>query len=118
MGKTAGSLAREATQIKDSATANAAALTPGQTATDTNGRVASPRSNPPAATATGLDQASDFVPPPAFDAPILDSLDMDVDLFGYFDPDFDLGAIDTALEANLDMGIPQNWALETVESTD
>lgn len=44
-----------------------------------------------------------------FDPAILDNLNVDVDLFGYFDPNFDLGAIDTALEANLDMGIPQNW---------
>ena len=44
-----------------------------------------------------------------FDPAILDNLDVDVDLFGYFDPSFDLGAIDTALEANLDMGIPQTW---------
>ena len=45
------------------------------------------------------------------DPAILDNFDVDVDLFGFFDPSFDLGAIDTALEANLDMGIPQNWTL-------
>jgi len=44
------------------------------------------------------------------DLSCLDNLDMDAgDLFGLFDPNFNLGAIDTALEANLDMGIPQNW---------
>lgn len=43
------------------------------------------------------------------DLSVLDTLDMDIDLFGNFDPSFDLGAIDTALEANLDMAIPQTW---------
>jgi hypothetical protein len=33
----------------------------------------------------------------------------DIDLFGYFDPGFNLGAVDAALEANLDMSYPQNW---------
>ncbi|KIH93853.1 hypothetical protein SPBR_05576 [Sporothrix brasiliensis 5110] len=46
---------------------------------------------------------------PQMDLSVLDSLDTDIDLFGNFDPSFDLGAIDTALEANLDMAIPQNW---------
>ncbi|CAK7210193.1 hypothetical protein SBRCBS47491_000694 [Sporothrix bragantina] len=46
---------------------------------------------------------------PQIDLSVLDSLDTDIDLFGNFDPSFDLGAIDTALEANLDMAIPQNW---------
>lgn len=45
-----------------------------------------------------------------FDLSMLDSLGTDIDLFSNFDPSFDLGAVDTALEANLDMGIPQNWA--------
>lgn len=48
-------------------------------------------------------------PLPQIDLSVLDSLDTDIDLFGNFDPSFDLGAIDTALEANLDMAIPQNW---------
>ncbi|KAL1887896.1 hypothetical protein Sste5346_009900 [Sporothrix stenoceras] len=48
-------------------------------------------------------------PLPEIDLSVLDSLDTDIDLFGNFDPSFDLGAIDTALEANLDMAIPQNW---------
>ena len=46
---------------------------------------------------------------PLLDLSVLDSLDTDIDLFNNFDPSFDLGAIDTALEANLDMAIPQNW---------
>ncbi|EPE02593.1 fungal specific transcription factor [Ophiostoma piceae UAMH 11346] len=46
---------------------------------------------------------------PLLDLSVLDSLDTDIDLFNNFDPNFDLGAIDTALEANLDMGMPQNW---------
>lgn len=33
----------------------------------------------------------------------------DIDLFVHFDPGFDLGAVDAALEANLDMGYPQLW---------
>lgn len=36
----------------------------------------------------------------------------DIDLFGYFDPGFDLGAVDAALEANLDMGFPQTWTTQ------
>ncbi|CAK7213903.1 hypothetical protein SCUCBS95973_001956 [Sporothrix curviconia] len=48
--------------------------------------------------------------PNQIDLSVLDTLDTDIDLFGNFDPSFDLGAIDTALEANLDMAIPQNWA--------
>ncbi|CAK7275062.1 hypothetical protein SEPCBS57363_006485 [Sporothrix epigloea] len=43
------------------------------------------------------------------DLSVLDTLDTDFDLFDNFDPSFDLGAIDTALEANLDMAMPQHW---------
>lgn len=35
----------------------------------------------------------------------------DIDLFVHFDPGFDLGAVDAALEANLDMGYPQLWTI-------
>ncbi|CAK7199836.1 hypothetical protein SEUCBS139899_002522 [Sporothrix eucalyptigena] len=56
---------------------------------------------PPQMLATGLQNQLDLS--------VLDTLDTDIDLFGNFDPSFDLGAIDTALEANLDMAIPQNW---------
>ncbi|EHA50174.1 hypothetical protein MCOR27_008555 [Pyricularia oryzae] len=44
---------------------------------------------------------------------VFDQLDVDVDLFGFFDPSFNLGAVDTALEANLNMGYPQLWPAET-----
>ncbi|KAI5920157.1 hypothetical protein F4810DRAFT_703145 [Camillea tinctor] len=33
----------------------------------------------------------------------------DLDVFGYFDPTFDLGAVDAALEGNLDFGQSSNW---------
>ncbi|KAI1499087.1 hypothetical protein F5X99DRAFT_420135 [Biscogniauxia marginata] len=33
----------------------------------------------------------------------------DLDVFGYFDPTFDLGAVDAALEGNLDFGASSNW---------
>ncbi|ROW03874.1 hypothetical protein VPNG_07301 [Cytospora leucostoma] len=37
---------------------------------------------------------------------------LDVDIFGHFDPGFDLSAVDAALEANLDMGFPQMWTAQ------
>lgn len=37
---------------------------------------------------------------------------LDIDLFGHFDPGFDLNAVDAALEANLDMGFPQMWTTQ------
>jgi hypothetical protein len=33
----------------------------------------------------------------------------DLDVFGHFDPTFDLGAVDAALEGNLDFGTSTNW---------
>lgn len=39
----------------------------------------------------------------------------DIDLFVHFDPGFDLSAVDTALEANLDMGFPQTWTMQWPE---
>ncbi|KAI1748729.1 hypothetical protein F4782DRAFT_345788 [Xylaria castorea] len=33
----------------------------------------------------------------------------DLDLFGHFDPKFDLGAVDAALEGNFDIGTSTNW---------
>ncbi|KAL1846026.1 hypothetical protein VTK73DRAFT_377 [Phialemonium thermophilum] len=44
----------------------------------------------------------------SLDAAVMGELE-DVDLFGYFDPEFNLDAVDAALEANLDMSYPQNW---------
>lgn len=49
----------------------------------------------------------------SMESSVFDQLDVDVDLFGFFDPSFNLGAIDTALEANLNMGYPQVWPAET-----
>ena len=45
------------------------------------------------------------------DSSLYNNINMDVDLFGYFDPNFALGEIDDALEANLQMRIPQSWNL-------
>jgi hypothetical protein len=33
----------------------------------------------------------------------------DLDVFGHFDPTFNLGAVDAALEGNLDFGMSTNW---------
>ncbi|KAI8631429.1 hypothetical protein F5Y19DRAFT_395982 [Xylariaceae sp. FL1651] len=33
----------------------------------------------------------------------------DLDVFGHFDPTFDLGAVDAALDGNLDFGASSNW---------
>lgn len=33
----------------------------------------------------------------------------DLNIFDHFDPTFDLGAVDTALEGNLDFGTSSNW---------
>lgn len=33
----------------------------------------------------------------------------DLDVFGHLDPTFDLGAVDAALEGNLDFGASSNW---------
>jgi hypothetical protein len=46
-----------------------------------------------------------------FDFSILDNMEKEVDLWGNFSPGFDLPAIDTAFEGNLNMGIPQNWTV-------
>lgn len=50
------------------------------------------------------------------DFPGLDTIDFSVvdamphlDVFGHFDPSFNLPAVDNALEANLDIGLPLNW---------
>ncbi len=34
---------------------------------------------------------------------------LDLDVFGHLDPTFDLGAVDAALEGNLDFGASSNW---------
>ncbi|KAI1799420.1 hypothetical protein F4811DRAFT_106030 [Daldinia bambusicola] len=44
----------------------------------------------------------------AIDLSVLEGIP-DVDVFGHFDPTFDLGAVDAALEGNLDFGASSNW---------
>ncbi|KAG4217929.1 hypothetical protein PC116_g33591 [Phytophthora cactorum] len=44
----------------------------------------------------------------AADLSILEEIP-DLDVFGHFDPTFDLGAVDAALEGNLDFGASSNW---------
>ncbi|KAH6668111.1 hypothetical protein F5X68DRAFT_53212 [Plectosphaerella plurivora] len=39
----------------------------------------------------------------------LDAMDMNLDVFGYLDPSFDLTMAENALEGNLDLGLPLNW---------
>lgn len=41
--------------------------------------------------------------------PNFDSMDLNMDVFGHFDPSFDLAMADNALEGNLDLGLPLNW---------
>lgn len=40
---------------------------------------------------------------------------LDIDLFGHFDPGFDLNAVNAALEANLDMSFPQTWTAQWLD---
>jgi hypothetical protein len=51
-------------------------------------------------TATGLDNMVDFS--------MVDAVSGQ-DLFGHIDPNFNLNAVEDALEANLDIGLPLNW---------
>ncbi|KAG7148654.1 hypothetical protein HYQ46_002485 [Verticillium longisporum] len=74
---------------------------------------------PPAANASEM--SSEPTPEVAFSAdpqdfdmsmngmPNLDSIDFNMDVFGHFDPSFDLTMADNALEGNLDIGLPLNW---------
>ncbi|KAK2055467.1 fungal-specific transcription factor domain-containing protein [Colletotrichum caudatum] len=65
---------------------------------------AAPASAAPA-TATST---TEFPPLDAIDFSIVDAMPH-LDVFGHFDPSFNLPAIDNALEANLDIGLPPNW---------
>ncbi len=50
--------------------------------------------------------AQDIFPPTQeFDPSIFDSVS-DLDLFGMFDPNFDLNGVDALLEGNLDLSFP------------
>jgi hypothetical protein len=51
-------------------------------------------------TASGLDNMVDFS--------MVDAVSGQ-DLFGHIDPSFNLTAVEDALEANLDIGLPLNW---------
>jgi hypothetical protein len=110
MEKTASSLAREET---DNAVTG---KRPGPTTGGKDGDEVSQAPPRPASISVATSEApTPFIQPALdtdvpFDPAILDNLDVDVDLFGYFDPSFNLGAVDTALEANLDMGVPQSWS--------
>ncbi|CAK7273776.1 hypothetical protein SEPCBS119000_005831 [Sporothrix epigloea] len=72
---------------------------------------------PTTAVMVGEGDTKQATPPPSLgsgiqnqiDLSVLDTMDTNFDLFDNFDPSFDLGAIDTALEANLDMAMPQHW---------
>ncbi|OHF02111.1 fungal specific transcription factor, partial [Colletotrichum orchidophilum] len=57
-----------------------------------------------------------LAPVSAPEIPALDAIDFSIvdamphlDVFGHFDPSFNLPAVDNALEANLDIGLPLNW---------
>lgn len=57
--------------------------------------------NPAAITsAVGMDNAVDFS--------LIDAISGQ-DVFGHIDPSFNLDAVEDALEANLDIGLPLNW---------
>ncbi|KAH9905582.1 hypothetical protein F4778DRAFT_668673 [Xylariomycetidae sp. FL2044] len=68
----------------------------GDKRTTTNGEVAS----------AATDQ--DHLNGPINDWSLLETVP-DLDVFGYFDPTFDLGAVDAALDGNLDFGASSNW---------
>ncbi|KAI1073579.1 hypothetical protein F5B20DRAFT_587117 [Whalleya microplaca] len=61
----------------------------------------------PAALGTG-DVTADTVIQGTSEWNILENVP-DLDVFGNFDPTFDLGAVDAALEGNLDIGASSNW---------
>ncbi|KAK1708180.1 hypothetical protein CaCOL14_011194 [Colletotrichum acutatum] len=57
-----------------------------------------------------------LAPASTADLPALEAIDFSIvdamphlDVFGHFDPSFNLSAVDNALEANLDIGLPLNW---------
>ncbi|KAI8301856.1 hypothetical protein K4K59_000850 [Colletotrichum sp. SAR11_240] len=76
-----------------------------------NGRIEAPVST--AAVQDAVPQlpttlASDFTTSETIDFSVVDAM-TNVDVFGHFDPNFNLSAVDNALEANLDIGLPLNW---------
>ncbi|KAI1264752.1 hypothetical protein F5Y18DRAFT_417664 [Xylariaceae sp. FL1019] len=83
-----------------------------------NGLVDHPRKNEPTSTTSGahfeasmdVSTGTNAVDGNNFDPVLLNNMP-DLDVFGHFDPTFDLGAFDAALEGNLDFGHFQssNW---------
>jgi len=108
MEKTAGSLAREDVNQQAGGPSHAPPNTP--RATDAGRGRESLNGTTPYSVQGSIDTNTTAVDPA-----VLDNFDVDVDLFGYFDPNFDLGTINTALEANLDIGIPQIWTLDSID---
>ena len=51
---------------------------------------------------------SSYLPINSFDLSVFDAVS-DVDLFGMFDPRFDLNGIDACLEGNLDLSFPTHF---------
>lgn len=51
--------------------------------------------------ASGIDNPVDFS--------LIDAISGQ-DVFGHIDPSFNLGAVEAALEANLDIALPFNWS--------
>ncbi|OTA90959.1 hypothetical protein M434DRAFT_359361 [Hypoxylon sp. CO27-5] len=54
------------------------------------------------------DAIADYTSQGAADMSVLEAVP-DLDVFGHFDPTFNLGAVDAALEGNLDFGASSNW---------
>ncbi|TQN67760.1 hypothetical protein CSHISOI_07706 [Colletotrichum shisoi] len=61
-----------------------------------------------AAAPTVTASTTEFPPLDAVDFSAVDAMPH-LDVFGHFDPSFNLPAVDNALEANLDIGLPLNW---------
>ncbi|KAF6810505.1 hypothetical protein CSOJ01_06317 [Colletotrichum sojae] len=60
------------------------------------------------APAAPMGPAAEFPPMENIDFSVVDAMPH-LDVFGHFDPSFNLPAVDNALEANLDIGLPLNW---------
>lgn len=54
------------------------------------------------------DSISDYTLQGTADVSMLEAIP-DLDVFGHFDPTFNLGAVDAVLEGNLDFGPSSNW---------
>lgn len=77
---------------------------------DTLRRMDAPTGDGNATTAVGLDES--ILPREDVNGSITPSFlgtIPDLDVFGHLDPTFDLGAVDAALEGNLDFGASSNW---------